>query len=251
MLWISSHQSQHQQARCKPLWLKSLPRKGGWTQEQVQKSKALSEAAAKLPWAVEPEKEILSAPAAPRARARGASRGRGSCRRGLPGPPGGSRARSSRRWTWRRVPRVGGSVGALRRTPGAPSGRWGAAKGALGSLEPQQRVPFLRGPLNHWAEWQIYLLMVLVIPCFSLPRLSEKQEILRFEISDQSRKHDRTGFHFLFFTTSRQATCVYHWILNLFQILNLFHSRNYSIVWSKTCLLNYSLASLESSRRWK
>ena len=78
---------------------------------------------------------------------------------------------------------------------------------------------------------------------------SRKSSVLRYQINHASM----TGpaFIFFFFTTTRQATCVYHWILSLFQILNLFHSENYSIVWSKTCLLNYSLASLELEQKMK
>ena len=46
-----------------------------------------------------------------------------------------------------------------------------------------------------------------------------------------------------------QATSFYHWILNLFQILNWFHSENSITVWSKTCLFSYPLASLELEQK--
>ena len=150
--------------------LNFFPGRRGWTQEQLQKPKALSEAAAKLPWAVGPEKEISSQlrrlHALPKPRRR-LARGRGSCRRGLPGSPGGSRARvrgaepgGGSRW-------VGGAVGALRLNGCAPPAAGAQPKELWAHLNRSSACHF---SVVRWIterNGKIYLLMVLVMPCFS------------------------------------------------------------------------------------
>ena len=118
--------------QCKPLWLKSLPRKGRMEAGQVQKSSSEQNPCKAPVGSLSPKRRFLTAPGTQRTSwaPEAPSSAGGSCLQGLPGSPRGLGAGVQGAGPGDRCAGRARPVGLLQGVLWCPPGSWGAGKAA-------------------------------------------------------------------------------------------------------------------------